>query len=317
MYNAIWLLGLFAVPALGQEQYTIDADSLQALVGLDTVVIKTKTRPLPVKLFTANRTQQFQINSGEHTLQYRPSNGREMGLGFQANSLKMNLAFDFKPRLDRPEDHLGLHINYHSKHHFMDYRFQHDKGFDVLLDGRQKLGSRPDMIRVSSQLNYMYLFNDSNYQVGRVRTSITDPGQTGLSYGLGGFALSSSQQQLGSLPVDTSTNSSTDADELNEIGGGLLTGLGGYFSLGGNLYSSVSINAGIGLKHSSINVSPSNVSADPILYQMRSSAVLGYVGKNYYLNLSMDLGYSNSHLFNNITPGSNNTQTRFSVGYKL
>jgi hypothetical protein len=318
IYFLLILILLFAPDSWSQHKKKVD--SLGTAAYLDSMLVDHNLANYSIRVFGNFKSQRFNFNNEDASIEYSPNNRSGVGIGFASKKLLIDIAFNIKSKDKEPTNRFDMRVNYKLKKHYFDFFFQHYKGFNVTSSENNLENFRSDIQSVASGLNYLYLFNEDHYQVGTLRSVISERSRTDFSYGVGGFALTLSQK--GDRPLfDSHIYKDENIDGVNSvfgIGGGLLTGVGGFFSMGANFYSSISVNAGLGLMYKDVNDGKHHKqSSNPMLYQISSSAILGYVRDKYYLNLSFELGYYNSEILTSTYETIWVSQAKLAFGYKF
>ena len=310
------ILILFLTISFTWSQDTRSLDSLTTVDVLDSLLIDHDRTNYSFRLFSNFKSQRFRFAGSNFSREYTPNNRAGLGFGVASDKLLIDIAFNIKSKDKEPTDRFDMRVNYKWQKHFIDFFFQYYKGFNVT--GDMNLGStfRSDVISIASGINYLYLFNEDKFQVGTLRSVISEPDRTDFSYGVGGFLLFLDQE--GNRPfLDGSAFNQGQKTFLTGMGGGVLTGVGGFFSMGSNFYSSISVNAGLGLMHKNINGhNEIESSSNPLVYQVNSVAVLGYVRNKFYLNLSFELGFYETEILRNIDESIWVSQAKLAFGFK-
>jgi hypothetical protein len=291
-------------------------DSLTTVEVLDSLLIDHDRTNYSFRLFSNFKSQRFRFAGSTFSREYAPNNRAGLGFGVASEKLLIDIAFNIKSKDKEPTDRFDIRASYKWQKHFIDFFFQYYKGFNVTGLMNTESTFRSDVISIASGINYLYLFNEDKFQVGTLRSVISEPDNTDFSYGVGGFLLFLDQE--GNRPfLDGSEVSQGEKIFLAGIGGGLLTGVGGFFSMGSNLYSSISLNAGLGLMHKNVNGDTIiESSSNPMVYQINSVAVLGYVKNKFYLNLSFELGFYETEILRNVDESIWVSQAKLAFGFK-
>ncbi|PQB04725.1 hypothetical protein BST85_07330 [Aureitalea marina] len=302
-----------------RAQDRISLDSIQAPAVIDSLFIDRNPANYSLRVFTNFKNQSFWFGDGNSTVKYTPNNRFGVGIGMASSKLLIDIAFNLRTDTENPTKRFDLRAFYKTKQHFFDFFFQRYKGFDQRVSGQPTV-FRPDVVSVTHGINYLYLFNEKDYQAGPVRRVISKEISTAFSYGAGGFTLLISHQ--GDQPILGQgiypENEANGIDRVFGLGAGALGGVGGFFSLGGNFYSSVTFNTGLGLMFKEVEGLDGR-SYDPgaWLFQLNGVGVLGYVREQYYLNLSMELGFYGTDITDNLYERLNVAQAKLAFGYKI
>ena len=295
-------------------------DSLHTAAYIDSLIIDHNRANYSFRLFTNFKSQSFLFHNGNEELKYFPNNRAGVGFGFASRKILIDIAFNIKDRDKEPTNRFDARASFKLKRHYIDYFFQHYKGFNFESSSDNSSTFRSDLVSITNGLNYLYLFNDDDYHVGTIRSVISERQNTSFSYGVGAFLLSLYQKSESAIvnPLFISSEESQGINRLFGMGGGVLSGVNGFFSMGSNLYSSVSVNAGIGLMFKELkNEQEVFNSSLPILYQAQTTAAMGYVKDKYYLNLSFDLGFYRVKIFDTTNETINVSQAKLAFGYKI
>ena len=317
LYIGIVCCFLFFNISTGQKT---KLDSLRSPTYIDSLIIDHNRANYSFRLFSNFKSQSFVFDNGNEELKYFPNNRAGVGFGFASRKILIDIAFNIKDRDKEPTNRFDARASFKLKRHYIDYFFQHYKGFNFESSIDNTSTFQSDLISITNGLNYLYLFNDNDYHVGTIRSVISERQDTSFSYGVGAFLLSLYQKSDTAIvnPLFINSEESQGINRLFGMGGGVLSGVNGFFSMGSNLYSSVSINAGIGLMFKELkNEEEVFNSSLPILYQVQTTAAMGYVKDKYYLNLSLDLGFYSVKIFDNTNEIINVSQAKLAFGYKI
>jgi len=288
---------------------------------LDSLLVDRNPANYSIRIFSNFKSQSFRFTDDDSNLSYQPNNRSGVGLGFASKKLLVDIAINIRSKKKEPTKRFDIRASYKLDSHFFHYFFQYYKGFNLRSD-QEGLDDtfRKNVVSVANGINYLYLFNKNSYQVGALRSVITDQSKTGVSFGLGGFGLLLNQQGNG-LMIDPSMVSGTMSSSDNKIFGigiGGLAGLAGFFSLGGNYYSAASFDAGVGMMYRDVRLDPQNPSlGSPLLYKINASVVVGYIRETYYLNLSFQLGYYSNEIITAVDELVSMSQAKIAFGYKI
>ena len=319
------LLGILVLCFLGyygevRSQDLRVLDSLSTMEAIDSLLIDHDPSNYSLRLFGNFKSQRFRFKSDFNSIDYVPNNRSGVGIGFASNKLLVDIAINIKSSAKEPTERFDMRVNYKLRRHYFDFFFQRYKGFN-LSDEQGLIEStfRNDIRSVATGLNYLYLFNEDKHHTGTLRTVISKESNTDFSYGLGGFMVLFDQKGDGNL-LEKDPISNGEIEEIDDLSGyglGVFSGIGGFFSLGSHLYSSLSLNAGIGLSHINVNHTYEEDSDNPFIYQLNAVGVLGYVRQKYYVNLSLEFGHYNTEIIKGIDEIINTAHAKLAFGYKI
>jgi hypothetical protein len=295
------------------------SDSLATAELIDSLFVDHNIENYSIRGFVNFKNHSFRLGNKTSNTRFIPNNRSGVGFGFATNKILIDIAFNIKMKEKQPTDRFDLQASFKHKAHYFDYFFQRYKGFNVESPDLKADSFRPDITSISNGLNYLYLINDKHYQVGSMRSVISNRRKTSYSVGLGGFGMFFYQKGDSALMHTYNSNQENlGVNNIFGIGGGILSGLGGFFSLGYDIYTAVTINGGIGLMYKEFDSGQNLVKAtNPWLYQLNFSATIGYVRDKYYLNLSFGAGYFGTELYDSFREIMNVSKAKIAFGYKL
>lgn len=315
----VTIVCVFVFVLTSHSQKRIILDSITSTTYLDSLLIDRNQANYSLRLFGNYKNQSFHIKNSDSEIEFTPNNRSGIGIGFANNKILIDITFNIKGEEKNPTERFNIFVDFKHKAHFFDFFFQRYKGFNVNYSNNDFDFFRSDIVSISSGIDYLYLFNDNKYQVGTLRSVISDKNETSFSYGLGGFGVFFKHKGKSAL-INTQNISgdNQNIDKIVGVGGGILIGGAGFFSMGHNFYSSLSVSLGTGLLYKEVKgVSNRLQSSNPLLYKLDSVAVLGYVRDKYYLNLSFELGLYRTEIIKNIDELINVSRAKIAFGYKI
>lgn|GEM_PF-4220981 len=164
------------------------------------------------------------------------------------------------------------------------------------------------------------MFNEDNYHTGTLRSVISHRAERNFSVGLGGFLFGTGQKgdEPLALPSHLTDPNFPGIKKVSGFGGGVLGGLGAYLPLFGDFYSSLSINAGVGLMTKDVeDINGNELDSSPLIYQLNGKIILGFVRDHYYLNLLFELAYFDTQIYTNLNEVLAVSQAKIAFGYKI
>ncbi|MCK4990308.1 MAG: DUF4421 family protein, partial [Bacteroidales bacterium] len=151
----------FTSPLLSQDSTFLDKIKLPSFI--DTLFIDRDLNNWSVRLFTNYKNNRFLLNSGDESLVYIPNNPLGVGFGLGTRKIILDIAFNIKSKNEEPTERFDLTIAMMLNKHHIDYFLQSYNGYN--LNYKDLEGFRSDISDFASGVDYMYIFNASEYSM--------------------------------------------------------------------------------------------------------------------------------------------------------
>jgi hypothetical protein len=306
-----------STPLFSQDTSFIDKIKVPSFI--DTLFIDHDLNNWSVRLFTNFKNNRFLLNSGDERLVYIPNNSLGVGFGLGTRKIILDIAFNIKSKNEEPTERFDLTVAMMLNKHQIDYFLQSYNGYN--LNYKDLEGFRSDISDLASGVDYMYIFNASEYSMAAMKSGLGRQKKSAISFGLGGFLyLTRTTADSSIVPSELNPyfNEESRIVELSGIGTGVHASFNAMVPFLKSFFASASITPGIGLMYKYVETeSGSYHPEDPFIYKVNISGMLGYNANKYYINFSTgyvvfrtDLDHSNWIL-------NNAVKAKLALGYKF
>ncbi len=313
----IYILLFLSRPLFSQD--TSFLEKLRIPTFIDTLFIDHDRNNWSARLFTNYKNNKFQLRNSDQKITYAPNNPMGWGVGLGTRKIILDLAFNIKKKGEEPTERIDFQAILMLNHHYIFYSLQSYQGYNVISEDIEYF--RADIRSFSTSLNYMYVFNTSEYSVAAVKSGLSRQKKPAISTGLGGFLF------INRISADSSIVSQSDFSEsdenigivnLNAYGGGVHANISATVPFIKYLFATASITPGIGLMYKQVETESKTYHPEnPMVYLLDLGAIVGYNGNRIYVNLSAawaiyktGLDYGNDILYNR-------ANVKLALGYKL
>lgn len=264
------------------------------------------------------KQQRFKFTDGSEEIKFIPNNPAGIGLGFASKKIIVDIGFNIKQKDVKPTTRFDLRAAFKHKGHYLDWFLQNYKGFNVQNPILSNSTFREDVSSFSTGLNYLYLINNKDYNLGALRAVLSSANKSSYTFGFGGFGIIMNQS-ADSLLISNSfvQNPENKIEDFMCFGAGVLAGGAGFLSIGHNFYASIALNAGVGLMYKKVTIDNTINTPNPLLFQLNGSGAIGYMKEKFYLNLTLGLGSYGTDINRNAIEIISHTKAKFAVGYKI
>lgn len=291
-------------------------------VIVDSLVF-SETLNWSVRVLANFKQQQFRIKNDNERLEYKPNNPYGVGVGIANQRLIIDIIFNLKG-IEKKEEQtkkLAAEGAFIIKRNFFTFTFENVHGYNVSNDQNETEIFRDDISIFTIGVGYLKMLGKNNFSVREMKSGINGPGNTSVTFGIGGFLL------LNSLNADDSIippnaipyfNDEAQITQLNAYGAGILGGVASYFKLPANFYATAYVAPGIGLEYKEIKTiddkyKPSN----PLVYKTDLFGSLGYNMKKFYINFTFSTNLYFTSLDYNNKASLGITKSKLIFGYNI
>lgn len=289
---------------------------------IDTLFIDHDINNWSLRAFANFKDHRFQIGNEQTEVVYTPSNPGGIGLGFATRKLIIDFGLNLQLRDRETTERFDFRASLIHNQHNLSYFLQSYHGFN--LQNELSAGNgyfRHDISSFTSGLNYMYIFNASEYSFSAMKSGLSKQKKTALSFGLGGFTFYNNMKADSSMVPNELYplfNDEAMITRYSGVGGGIHGGFSIIIPFFERMFASASLTPGIGLSYKDVSTETgSYFPSNKILAHSMIEAIIGYNGIKYYFNLSMNLGLYKSYLDFGNWVGYRTSQAKFAVGFKL
>ena len=317
--QTVLLSFLFSTSILAQEPQVLE--NLPVPDFIDTLFIDRDINNWSLRTFVNYKNHRFQLGNDDYKQGYTPSNPGGVGFGLATKKLIIDCGFNLQLRDKERTERVDFRIALLMQKHNFSYFLQSYKGFNLNPDFDLDNNFRHDINSLSSGLNYMYLFNASEFSLTAMKSGLSTQKRTALSFGLGGFLFYNrllADSTIVPLELQIYSNNQAMLTRLYGAGGGVQGGFSIIIPFLKKLIASASITPGIGVIYKNVHTETSSyVPSNPFIAETLLEGLIGYNGKNIYLNCTLTYAYYKTSLDFGNWIGYQTTQAKIVFGYKL
>ncbi len=306
-----------STPLFSQDSIFLDKIKLPSFI--DTLFIDRDLNNWSVRLFTNFKNNRFLLNSGDERLVYIPNNPLGVGFGLGTRKIILDLAFNIKSKNEEPTERFDLTAALMLNKHHIDYFLQSYKGYNLMYENEEDF--RSDINDFSTGVDYMYIFNASEYSMAAMKSGLGRQKKSAISFGLGGFlflARTTADSSIVPPELYPYFNEESRIVELSGIGTGVHASFNAMVPFLKNFFASASITPGIGLMYKFVETeSGSYHPEDPFVYKADISGMLGYNANKYYINFTMGFVLFRTGLDHSNWILNNTIKSKLAIGYKI
>ncbi|RLD93080.1 MAG: hypothetical protein DRJ29_09910 [Bacteroidetes bacterium] len=307
----------FSTSLFSQDSIFLDKIKLPSFI--DTLFIDRDLNNWSVRLFTNYKNNRFLLNSGDERLAYIPNNPIGVGFGLGTRKIILDIAFNIKSKNEEPTERFDLTVAMMLNHHSIDFFLQSYSGYNFNYQDQE--GFRSDISDFASGVDYMYIFNASEYSMAAMKSGLGRQKKSAISFGLGGFLyLTRTSADSSIVPPELYPyfNEESRIVELSGIGTGVHASLNAMVPFLKNFFASASITPGIGLMYKFVETESGSYNPeDPFIYKLDISTMLGYNANKYYINFTLGNVLFRTSLDHSNWVLNNTVKSKLAVGYKF
>ena len=205
-----------------------------------------------------------------------------------------------------------------NKHH-IDFFLQSYKGYNLMYENEENF--RSDINDFSTGVDYMYIFNASEYSTAAMKSGLGRQKKPAISFGLGGFLYythTSADSSIVPPELYPYFNEESRIEEMSGIGAGVQGSFNAMVPFLKNFFTSAVIRPGVGVMYKFVETeSGSYHPKDPFVYKADISGMLGYNANKYYINFTMGYVLFGTGLDHSNWILTNTIKSKLAVGYKI
>ena len=304
-------------PLLSQDSIFLEKIKLPSFI--DTLFMDRDLNNWSVRLFSNYKNSRFLLNSGDENLVYKPNNPFGVGFGLGNRKIILDIAFNIKSKDQEPTERFDLQVTLMLHKHHIDYFLHSYQGYNVTYDNQEDF--RTDIKDFSTGVDYMYIFNASEFSMAAMKSGLVRQKKAALSFGLGGFLYytrTSADSSIVPPELYPYFNEESRIVELSGFGAGVHASFNAMVPFLKNFFASAAITPGVGLMYKFVETeSGSYHPVDPFVYKVDFSGILGYNANKFYINFTMGYVLFRTSLDHSNWIYNSAVKSKLAIGYKI